>query len=249
MPLSDKEIKEAEAEHVVRAPVKMKVVVPVQFVPNLIAALQEHWRVFSESYSNVGWNKGGPIHWFQLQSPVKNTDRDAAHPRPARDAASRRRHRAALQERLPAPRRDDALGAVDRSARQHGDARAVQEVSGRDDAGKGDDGRARAADSLDGILPAEIEVARRHGDGAGRRTQRRRPRRHGRAHQSCRASAGRPPTSSSATRSACRGFPSTATCCASATASALPKATIPSRSKSSSARRCRRRDGRGPPTR
>ena len=62
MPLSEKEIKEAEAEHVVRAPVKMKVVVPVQFVPNLIAALQEHWRVFSESYSNVGWNKGGPIH-------------------------------------------------------------------------------------------------------------------------------------------------------------------------------------------
>jgi uncharacterized protein DUF3467 len=62
MPLSDKEIKAAESEHVVRAPVKMKVVVPVQFVPNLIAALQEHWRVFSESYTNVGWNKGGPIH-------------------------------------------------------------------------------------------------------------------------------------------------------------------------------------------
>jgi len=26
----------------------------------LIAALQEHWRVYSESYSNVGWNKTGP---------------------------------------------------------------------------------------------------------------------------------------------------------------------------------------------
>jgi hypothetical protein len=39
------------------------VVVPVQFVPNLIGALQEHWRVFSESYNNVGWNKGtGPVH-------------------------------------------------------------------------------------------------------------------------------------------------------------------------------------------
>ena len=47
----------------VRAPVRTKIVVPVQFVPNLIAALQEHWRVYSESYSNVGWNKGaGPIH-------------------------------------------------------------------------------------------------------------------------------------------------------------------------------------------
>jgi hypothetical protein len=63
MPLSDKEIKEAETDHVVRAPVRAKVVVPVQFVPNLITALQEHWRVFSESYSNVAWNKGtGPVH-------------------------------------------------------------------------------------------------------------------------------------------------------------------------------------------
>ncbi len=63
MPLSEKEIKDAEHEHVVRAPVRAKIVVPVQFVPNLIAALQEHWRVFSESYSNVGWNKGtGGIH-------------------------------------------------------------------------------------------------------------------------------------------------------------------------------------------
>lgn len=63
MPLSDREIREAAAEHVVHAPVRVKVVVPVQFMPNLISALQEHWRVFSESYTNVGWNKGeGPIH-------------------------------------------------------------------------------------------------------------------------------------------------------------------------------------------
>ena len=61
MPLSEKEIREAEADHVVHAPVRAKVVVPVQFVPNLIAVLQEHLRVFSESYTNVGWNKG-PIH-------------------------------------------------------------------------------------------------------------------------------------------------------------------------------------------
>ena len=34
-----------------------------QFVPNLIAALQEHMRVFSETYTNVGWSKqSGPIH-------------------------------------------------------------------------------------------------------------------------------------------------------------------------------------------
>ncbi len=62
MPLSDKEIKAAESEHVVRAPVRAKIVVPVQFVPQLIAALQEHMRVYTESYSNVGWNKAGPIH-------------------------------------------------------------------------------------------------------------------------------------------------------------------------------------------
>ena len=37
-------------------------VVPVQFVPNLVAALQEHMRVFSESYSNVGWSNKGPVH-------------------------------------------------------------------------------------------------------------------------------------------------------------------------------------------
>ena len=63
MPLSEREIKEAESDHIVRAPVRTKIVVPVQFVPNLISALQEHWRVFSDSYSNVGWNKGaGPVH-------------------------------------------------------------------------------------------------------------------------------------------------------------------------------------------
>ena len=63
MPLTDKEIQDAQSEHVVRAPVRAKIVVPVQFVPNLISALQEHWRVFSESYGNVAWNKGqGPVH-------------------------------------------------------------------------------------------------------------------------------------------------------------------------------------------
>ncbi len=62
MPLSEKEIRNAESEHVVRAPVRATIVVPVQFIPNLINALQEHMRVYSESYNNVGWNKSGPIH-------------------------------------------------------------------------------------------------------------------------------------------------------------------------------------------
>jgi hypothetical protein len=63
MPLTETEIRTAESDHVVRAPVRVKVVVPVQFIPNLMAALQEHWRVFNESYSNVGWNKTeGGVH-------------------------------------------------------------------------------------------------------------------------------------------------------------------------------------------
>src|SRR5688500_3122764 len=44
MPLSEKEVREAENQHVVRAPVRARVVVPVQFLPNLVAALQEHMR-------------------------------------------------------------------------------------------------------------------------------------------------------------------------------------------------------------
>ena len=63
MPLTEKEIQTAAADHVVKAPVRVKVVVPVQFVLNLVAALQEHWRVFNDSYTNVGWNKGdGGVH-------------------------------------------------------------------------------------------------------------------------------------------------------------------------------------------
>jgi len=62
MPLSERELKEAEKEHVVRAPVRTRVVVPVQFIPNLITALQEHMRVCSETYSNAGWTKADPIH-------------------------------------------------------------------------------------------------------------------------------------------------------------------------------------------
>jgi hypothetical protein len=46
----------------VRAPVRARIAVPVQFVPQLITALQDHMRVFAETYSNVGWTKQGPIH-------------------------------------------------------------------------------------------------------------------------------------------------------------------------------------------
>ena len=61
MPLSEQQLRAAEKEQIVKAPVRTRVVVPVQFVPNLIAALQEHMRVYSESYSNVGWAKADGV--------------------------------------------------------------------------------------------------------------------------------------------------------------------------------------------
>ena len=64
MPLSEKEIREAESEHIVRAPVKARVVMPVQFVPTLIAALQENLRIFSESHAPQppAPSGKGPVH-------------------------------------------------------------------------------------------------------------------------------------------------------------------------------------------
>ena len=41
-PLSEKEIRDAEQEHLVKAPVRAKIVLPVQFIGPLIAALQEN---------------------------------------------------------------------------------------------------------------------------------------------------------------------------------------------------------------
>ncbi len=61
-PLSQRDIEAAEANHVVRAPVRAKIVLPLQVVPNLIAALQEHMRVFSETPGvNIVEGKG-PVH-------------------------------------------------------------------------------------------------------------------------------------------------------------------------------------------
>jgi hypothetical protein len=58
-PLSESDIRAAEAEHVVRAPVKARIVLSVQVVPNLIAALQEQLRIYTESAGNPG---RGPVH-------------------------------------------------------------------------------------------------------------------------------------------------------------------------------------------
>ena len=61
-PLSQKDIEGAETNHVVRAPVRAKIVLPLQVVPNLIAALQEHMRVFSESTGVTLVEGKGPVH-------------------------------------------------------------------------------------------------------------------------------------------------------------------------------------------
>ncbi|MCA1583764.1 MAG: DUF3467 domain-containing protein [Acidobacteria bacterium] len=62
LPLSEKEIRDAEAEHIVRAPVKARVVMPVQFIPTLIAALQENLRIFSESHTPPPSPERGGVH-------------------------------------------------------------------------------------------------------------------------------------------------------------------------------------------
>jgi len=56
LPLTEKDIQAAQEDHVVRAPVRAKIAVPLQVVPNLIAALQEHMRVYSES-TGAEWGK------------------------------------------------------------------------------------------------------------------------------------------------------------------------------------------------
>lgn len=60
-PLSQKDIEAAESNHPVTAPVRAKIVLPLQVVPTLIAALQEHMRVFSES-TGATWEQKGPVH-------------------------------------------------------------------------------------------------------------------------------------------------------------------------------------------
>ncbi|MDQ3069920.1 MAG: DUF3467 domain-containing protein [Acidobacteriota bacterium] len=49
LPLSERDITEAAADHVVRAPVRARIVVPVSVVPGLITALQEHLRAYGDN--------------------------------------------------------------------------------------------------------------------------------------------------------------------------------------------------------
>ena len=57
LPPSEKEVLEAETQRVLRAPVRSRIVVPIQFVPNLITALQEHLQSFGENTPTIGLSK------------------------------------------------------------------------------------------------------------------------------------------------------------------------------------------------
>jgi hypothetical protein len=50
LPLGEREVQEAQTTHVVKAPVRARLVVPVQMIPGLIAALQENYRLYQESF-------------------------------------------------------------------------------------------------------------------------------------------------------------------------------------------------------
>ena len=64
MPLSQKDVEEAQTDRVVRAPVRAKIVLPMQFVPNLIATLQEHARAVAEgpASKSAGAPSSDPVH-------------------------------------------------------------------------------------------------------------------------------------------------------------------------------------------
>jgi hypothetical protein len=51
LPLSEKELRQAESTHTVKAPVRARLVVPVQMLPGLIGALQENYRMYQESFA------------------------------------------------------------------------------------------------------------------------------------------------------------------------------------------------------
>jgi hypothetical protein len=57
-PPNEKQLREAQSSHVVKAPVRARLVVPVQMIPGLIAALQDNFRGFQESYGS----SKSPLH-------------------------------------------------------------------------------------------------------------------------------------------------------------------------------------------
>jgi hypothetical protein len=50
LPLGEKQVREAQSTRSVKAPVRARLVVPVQMIPGLIAALQDNFRLYQESF-------------------------------------------------------------------------------------------------------------------------------------------------------------------------------------------------------
>jgi hypothetical protein len=50
LPLGEKQVREAQSTRSVKAPVRARLVVPVQMLPGLIAALQDNFRLYQESF-------------------------------------------------------------------------------------------------------------------------------------------------------------------------------------------------------
>ena len=61
LPPSEEQVREAETQRVLHAPVRARIVVPIQFVPNLISALQEHLQSFGEGTLKIAPSKV-PVH-------------------------------------------------------------------------------------------------------------------------------------------------------------------------------------------
>jgi Protein of unknown function (DUF3467) len=57
-PIGAREIQEAQKDSVVRAPVRSRMVLPVQMIPGLISALQENYRLYQENFGPPR----GPLH-------------------------------------------------------------------------------------------------------------------------------------------------------------------------------------------
>jgi hypothetical protein len=51
LPLGPQQMHEAQATHTVKAPVRARVVVPAHMIPGLVAALQENFRLWQQSFA------------------------------------------------------------------------------------------------------------------------------------------------------------------------------------------------------
>jgi hypothetical protein len=58
LPIGEREVQQAQATQTVKAPVRARMVVPVQMIPGLIAALQENFRLYQDSFAPPK----GPLH-------------------------------------------------------------------------------------------------------------------------------------------------------------------------------------------